>query len=82
MMKRILCLLAAALLCLILPAAAEENVNVVTAAELDELLESVRAQVLTEELLNDPAGEDAEIGRSGYKNTAIYRFKQFQAENR
>ena len=60
MMKRILCLLAAALLCLILPAAAEENVNVVTAAELDELLESVRAQVLTEELLNDPAGEDAE----------------------
>ena len=60
MMKRILCLLAAALLCLILPVAAEENVNVVTAAELDELLESVRAQVLTEELLNDPAGEDAE----------------------
>ncbi len=60
MMKRILCLLAAVMLCLILPAAAEENVKVVTAAELDELLERVRTQALTEELLNDPAGEDAE----------------------
>ena len=60
MMKRILCLLTAVMLCLILPAAAEENTKVVTAAELDELLERVRAQALTEELLNDPAGEDAE----------------------
>ena len=60
MMKRILCLLTAVMLCLILPAAAEENAKVVTAAELDELLERVRAQALTEELLNDPAGEDAE----------------------
>ena len=60
MMKRILCLLTAVMLCLILPAAAEENVKVVTAAELDELLERVRTQALTEELLNDPAGEDAE----------------------
>ena len=60
MIKRILCLLTAVMLCLILPAAAEENTKVVTAAELDELLERVRAQALTEELLNDPAGEDAE----------------------
>ena len=60
MMKRILCLLTAVMLCLILPAAAEGNAKVVTAAELDELLERVRAQALTEELLNDPAGEDAE----------------------
>ena len=60
MMKRILCLLTAVMLCFILPAAAEENAKVVTAAELDELLESVRTQALTEELLNDPAGEDAE----------------------
>ena len=60
MMKRILCLLTAVMLCLILPAAAEENTKVVTAAELDELLERVRTQALTEELLNDPAGEDAE----------------------
>ena len=60
MMKRILCLLTAVMLCLILPAAAEENTKVVTAAELDELLERVRAQALTEDLLNDPAGEDAE----------------------
>ena len=60
MMKRILCLFTAVMLCLILPAAAEENTKVVTAAELDELLERVRAQALTEELLNDPAGEDAE----------------------
>ncbi|QUC66655.1 hypothetical protein [Aristaeella hokkaidonensis] len=60
MMKRILCLLTAVMLCLILPAAAEENTKVVTAAELDELLERVRAQALTEELLNDPTGEDAE----------------------
>ena len=60
MMKRILCLLTAVMLCLILPAAAEENAKVVTAAELDELLERVRAQALTEELLNDPTGEDAE----------------------
>ena len=56
MMKRILCLLTAVMLCLILPAAAEENVKVVTAVELDELLESARSQALTEELLNDPAG--------------------------
>lgn len=60
MMKRILCLLTAVMLCLILPAAAEENAKEVTAAELDELLERVRTQALGEELLNDPAGEDAE----------------------
>ena len=60
MMKRIQCLLTAVMLCLILPAAAEGNAKVVTAAELDELLERVRAQAFTEELLNDPAGEDAE----------------------
>ncbi len=60
MIKKILCLLTAALLCLVLPAAAEETAEVVTAAELDALLESVRAQALTEELLNDPAGEDAD----------------------
>ena len=60
MMKRILCLLIAVMLCFMLPAAAEENAKVVTAAELDELLERVRAQALTGELLNDPAGEDAE----------------------
>lgn len=34
MMKRILCLLTAVMLCLILPAAAEENAKVVTAVEL------------------------------------------------
>lgn len=60
MMKRILCLLTAVMLCFILQAAAEENADVVTAAELDELLDSVRTQALTEELLNDPTGEDAE----------------------
>ena len=60
MMKRILCLLTAVMLCLILPAAAEENAKEVTAAELDELLERVRTQALGEELLNDPTGEDAE----------------------
>ena len=60
MMKRILCLLTAVILCFVLPAAAEENAKAVTAAELEALLESVRAQALAEELLNDPAGEDAE----------------------
>ena len=60
MIKKILSLLTAALLCLALPAAAEETAKVVTAAELEELLESVRTQVQTEELLNDPASEEAE----------------------
>ena len=77
MMKRILCLLTAVMLCLILPAAAEENAKVVTAAELDELLERVRAQALTEELLNDPAGEDAESEDGTY---FLYEAAGFYAE--
>jgi hypothetical protein len=77
MMKRILCLLTAVMLCLILPAAAEENMKVVTAAELDELLERVRTQVLTEELLNDPAGEDAESEDGTY---FLYEAVGFYAE--
>ena len=77
MMKRILCLLTAVMLCLILPAAAEENMKVVTAAELDELLERVRTQALTEELLNDPAGEDAESEDGTY---FLYEAVGFYAE--
>ena len=77
MMKRILCLLTAVMLCLILPAAAEENMKVVTAAELDELLERVRTQALTEELLNDPAGEDAESEDGTY---FMYEAAGFYAE--
>lgn len=58
MMKKILCLLAALAVCAVFPAAAEEA-QPVTAAELDAHLESVRAQALTSELLNDPSAEDA-----------------------
>ena len=59
MMRKILCLLAALMLCAVFPAAAEEP-QPVTAAELDALLESVRTQALSSELLNDPSGEEAQ----------------------
>ena len=77
MMKRILCLLTAVMLCLILPAAAEENAKEVTAAELDELLERVRTQALGEELLNDPTGEDAESEDGAF---FLYEAAGFYAE--
>ena len=59
MWKKILCLLAALALCAVLPAAAEETVQPVTAAELAALAESVRTQALAGAPLNDPAGENA-----------------------
>ena len=59
MMKKILCLLAVLSLCAVLPAAAEEAAQPVTAAELSELLGSVRTQALASGPLNDPAEESA-----------------------
>ena len=58
-MKKILCLLAVLALGFVLPASAEETAGPVTAAELDALMESVRATALTGAPLNDPASEDA-----------------------
>ena len=60
MMKKILCLLAVLSLCAVLPAAAEEAAQPVTAAELSELLGSVRTQALASAPLNDPAEESAQ----------------------
>ena len=61
MMKKILCLLAVLTLFAVFPAAAEETSPLpVTTVELSALLESVRAQVLDEEPLNDPAEENAQ----------------------
>lgn len=62
MIRKILCLLAAALVCCALGAAAGEGEGgPVTAAELDALLESVRAEALAEDApVNDPAAEDAQ----------------------
>ena len=59
MMKKILCLLAAALLCCLSGTAPAEEAAAVTAAELDALLAGVRAEALSSELLNDPTAEDA-----------------------
>lgn len=63
MMKKILCLaavLAAVLtVCAVLPAAAEAA-QPVTAKELDDLLESVRAEALAAVPLNDPTDEEAQ----------------------
>ena len=59
MKKKMLCLLAALLVCAVFPAAAEEP-QPVTAAELDAMLENVRTQALSSELLNDPTGEEAQ----------------------
>ena len=56
MIKKILCLLFALSLCAVFPAAAEESSPLpVTAQELSALLQSVRAQVLDTEPLNDPS---------------------------
>ncbi len=61
MMKKILCLLAALLLCAVFPAAAEESApQPVTAAELSALLETVRTKALAAAPLNDPASESAQ----------------------
>ncbi len=59
MKKKMLCLLAALMVCAVFPAAAEEP-QPVTAAELDAMLENVRTQALSSELLNDPTGEEAQ----------------------
>ena len=59
MKRKMLCLLAALMVCAVFPAAAEEP-QPVTAAELDAMLESVRTQALSSELLNDPTGEEAQ----------------------
>ena len=59
MMKKILCLLCALALCAVIPAAAENAVEPVTAAELDALAKMVRTNALCGQPLNDPAGEDA-----------------------
>ena len=59
MMKKILCLLTALFLCAVLPAAAEDALQPVTAGELSSLLDDVRAQALAASPLNDPAGENA-----------------------
>ena len=75
MMKRILYLLAAAVLCAVIPAAAEETVQPVTAGELAALLEEVRARALAAEPVNDPADEGA-LSEDGillqYENVRIY----------
>ena len=61
MMKKILCLLAALLLCDVFPAAAEESApQPVTATELSALLETVRTKALAAAPLNDPASESAQ----------------------
>lgn len=74
MMKRILCLAVLLALCAVLPAAAE-TAQPVTAAELDALRDSVKAQALAEEPLNDPADEEAQ-NEDGtlfrYENVRIY----------
>ena len=60
MIKKILCLLFALSLCAVFPAAAEESSPLpVTAQELSALLQSVRAQVLDTEPLNDPSEENS-----------------------
>ena len=59
MKRKMLCLLAALMVCAVFPAAAEEP-QPVTAAELDAMLENVRTQALSSELLNDPTGEEAQ----------------------
>ena len=59
MMKKILCLLCALALCAVIPAAAENAAEPVTAAELDALAKLVRTNALDGQPLNDPAGEDA-----------------------
>ena len=59
MMKKILCLAVILTACAALPAAAE-TARPVTAAELGVLLESVRAEALVSEPLNDPADEEAQ----------------------
>lgn len=59
MMRKILYLAAALVLLAVLPASAE-TAQPVTAEELGALLETVRAEALADEPLNDPAGEEAQ----------------------
>ena len=59
MMRKLLCVLAAALVFAVIPAAAEEAARPVTAGELTTLLEDVRTQAMGMEQLNDPADESA-----------------------
>ena len=75
MMRKILCLVAALMLCAVWPAAAEEAAQPVTAEELSALAESVLTQALSSEPLNDPAdaeaqSEDGTMFR--YENARIY----------
>ena len=75
MMKRILCLLAALVLCFAFSAAAEETAEPVTAAELGALLDQVLAEALTTTPLNDPAEESAQSEDGTcflYENARIY----------
>ena len=58
MMRKILCFAAVLVLCAVFHAAAE-NVQPVTAEELDALLKDVRAEALADEPLNNPADEEA-----------------------
>ena len=59
MMRKILYLAAAVVLLAVLPASAE-TAQPVTAEELGALLETVRAEALADEPLNDPADEEAQ----------------------
>ena len=59
MLKKILCLLTVLMLGLCTAAAAEGGKEAVTAAELEGLLASVREQAAKEDLLNNPADDDA-----------------------
>ena len=59
MMKKILCLLVALMVCAIFPATAEENTQPITVKELCELLDSIRMQALASAPLNDPSEESA-----------------------
>ncbi|MBO4471887.1 MAG: hypothetical protein J5841_09035 [Clostridia bacterium] len=75
MMKRILCLLAALVLCFVFSAAAEETAEPVTAAELGALMDRVLAEALTTNPLNDPAEESAQSEDGTcflYENARIY----------
>lgn len=70
MLRKILCLVAAAVTALCVSASAEGGPEAVTAAELEALLASVREQAAAEELLNDPADEAA-VSEDG----TLFRFE-------
>ena len=76
MMKKILCLLTVLFLCAVLPAAAEEALQPVTAGELSSLLDDIRAQALAASPLNDPADEV----NSRFRNDLLKLLTFFPAE--